>query len=239
MDANILIFIAVAVALLAILYFAWPRKKAEPPRVEAPAESVTPVVPVDPALQAATALHEDSARGAAETAVTPEARAKAAPKAPPKTRAKPEPEAKAAPKAVGTKAAPKPEGKPASTKAKAASEKAAPVTEPAAVKPKAKAAAKTAPAPTPPAPHIPDDIALLKGVGPKLVALLQSMGVTSLGQIAAWTPADVSEIDAKLGAFAGRIARDNWVDQAKLLSSGDIAAFEKKYGSLGSEIKKG
>ncbi|MFN5632463.1 MAG: hypothetical protein ACK473_10705, partial [Sphingomonadales bacterium] len=97
------------------------------------------------------------------------------------------------------------------------------------------AAVKTAPA----APQIPDDIALLKGVGPKLVALLQSMGVTSLEQIATWSAADVTEIDSKLGAFAGRIKRDNWVDQAKLLSAGDIAGFEKKYGSLGSDIAKG
>ena len=33
MDSNILIFIVVALALVAILYFAWPRKKAEPPRI--------------------------------------------------------------------------------------------------------------------------------------------------------------------------------------------------------------
>jgi predicted flap endonuclease-1-like 5' DNA nuclease len=62
--------------------------------------------------------------------------------------------------------------------------------------------------------------------------------VTSLEQIATWSAADVTEIDSKLGAFAGRIKRDNWVDQAKLLSAGDIAGFEKKYGSLGSEIAK-
>ena len=49
--------------------------------------------------------------------------------------------------------------------------------------------------------------------------------------------ADIAEIDSKLGNFAGRITRDNWVDQAKLLASGDIAGFEKKYGALGSEVK--
>lgn len=233
MDSNVLIFIAVAVALLAILYFAWPRKKAEPPRVEAPAELVTPIVPVDPAMQAASELREETTGQAAETTVAPAPRPKTTPK--PKT----EPKAKTAPKAARTKAAPEPEGKPAAPKAKAPPEKAAPAPEPAAVKPKAKATAKATPASAPDAPNIPDDVALLKGVGPKLVVLLQSMGVTSLEQIAGWSPTDISEIDAKLGAFAGRIARDNWVDQAKLLTSGDVAAFEKKYGSLGSEIKKG
>lgn len=86
---------------------------------------------------------------------------------------------------------------------------------------------------------VPDNLELLKGVGPKLNALLKAQGITSFEQVANWTAADVSEIDSKLGSFAGRIGRDNWVDQAKLLAKGDIAAFEKKYGSLGSEIDRG
>ena len=53
------------------------------------------------------------------------------------------------------------------------------------------------------------------------------------------TAADIAEIDSKLGVFAGRPNRDNWVDQAKLLVAGDVAGFEKKYGALGSEITKG
>jgi predicted flap endonuclease-1-like 5' DNA nuclease len=84
---------------------------------------------------------------------------------------------------------------------------------------------------------IPDNLELLKGVGPKVTAMLKDMGITSFEEVANWTPADVREIDSKLGAFAGRISRDNWVDQAKLLSAGDIAGFEKKYGALGSEVK--
>ncbi len=78
---------------------------------------------------------------------------------------------------------------------------------------------------------------MLKGVGPKLLVMLKDMGITSFEQVANWTAADVAEIDSKLGVFAGRIGRDNWVDQAKLLVAGDVAAFEKKYGALGSEIK--
>ncbi len=88
-------------------------------------------------------------------------------------------------------------------------------------------------------PAIPDNIELLKGVGPKLVAQLKSLGITSLDQIANWTSADIADIDPKLGVFTGRIGRDNWVDQAKLLVAGDVAGFEKKYGALGSEITKG
>ena len=77
-----------------------------------------------------------------------------------------------------------------------------------------------------------DDLALIKGVGPKLVALLGSMGVTRFAQIAAWSEADIAEVDARLGTFAGRIARDSWVEQCKLLAAGDTAGFEGKFGKL-------
>lgn len=236
MDSNILIFIIVALALVAILYFAWPRTKAEPPRIEKPAEPVT-----QPETQAVpTAAPEPVIETPAKVAKA--AAPKTAKKAPAPVKAAP---VKATPvKATPAKATPAP---------KKASAKAAVPKPDTATKPKATPAAKAAtspskkPAPKPAAavkaataaPQIPDDIALLKGVGPKLVALLQSMGVTSLEQIAAWSAADVTEIDSKLGTFAGRINRDNWVDQAKLLTTGDVTAFEKKYGSLGSEIKKG
>ena len=71
-----------------------------------------------------------------------------------------------------------------------------------------------------------------------MVVQLKSLGITSLDQIANWSATDIADIDAKLGVFAGRIGRDNWVDQARLLVSGDVAGFEKKYGALGSEIAK-
>ena len=77
-----------------------------------------------------------------------------------------------------------------------------------------------------------DDLRRIKGVGPKLVALLHSHGVNSYAQIAAWDEAEIDRIDAQLGTFAGRIRRDNWVEQARLLSSGDTAAYEARFGKL-------
>ncbi len=77
-----------------------------------------------------------------------------------------------------------------------------------------------------------DDLLRLKGVGPKLKTLLASLGVTSFAQIAAWTDADIAGIDAQLGSFKGRPIRDQWVDQARYLASGDIAGFEAKYGKF-------
>jgi len=93
-------------------------------------------------------------------------------------------------------------------------------------------------APSPPATPQPtaaaeaDDLRKIKGVGPKLVALLHSLGVTTYAQIAAWSDADIDGIDAQLGTFAGRIRRDSWVEQAKFLAAGDAAGFEDKFGKL-------
>lgn len=75
-----------------------------------------------------------------------------------------------------------------------------------------------------------DDLRRIKGVGPKLVTLLAEHGVTTFAQIANWTDADIDRIDAQLGRFQGRIRRDNWVEQAKLLQTGDISAYEDKFG---------
>lgn len=75
-----------------------------------------------------------------------------------------------------------------------------------------------------------DDLGRIKGIGPKLKALLTSLGVTSFAQIAAWTDEDIAKIDAQLGAFAGRAKRDNWMEQARLLAAGDMAAYEARFG---------
>lgn len=95
-------------------------------------------------------------------------------------------------------------------------------------------AAPPAEVPVPaPAPTTADDLARIKGVGPKLVALLGELGVTTYAQIAAWSDADIERIDAQLGRFAGRITRDQWIEQAKLLSAGDETAFIDKFGKNG------
>ena len=48
-------------------------------------------------------------------------------------------------------------------------------------------------------------------------------------QIAAFKKADVEKVNEKL-KFKGRIEREQWVAQAKLLAAGKEAAFEKKFG---------
>jgi predicted flap endonuclease-1-like 5' DNA nuclease len=196
-------------------------KAAPKPRTKAPAKAKAEKAVAAPAPTPKPKAVAPKAKPAATT--------KAATAAPKKAAA---PAVKAAP-------APKPKVAPAAKpKAAPAAKKAAPAPS---AKPKAVAKPKAAPQakPAPVKPSIPDDLALLKGVGPKLVAQLKTLGVTSFEQVASWSAGDIAEIDSKLGVFAGRITRDNWVDQAKLLVAGDVAGFEKKYGALGSEIAKG
>jgi predicted flap endonuclease-1-like 5' DNA nuclease len=106
---------------------------------------------------------------------------------------------------------------------------------PAAVKPEPLATPAPAAADAPPsaAPSATDDLARIKGLGPKLAALLGELGVTSFAQIAAWDAADIARIDAQLGRFQGRITRDQWVAQAQLLSAGDETAFAAQFGNNG------
>lgn len=78
----------------------------------------------------------------------------------------------------------------------------------------------------------PDDLSRIKGVGPKLKAVLLALGVTRFSQIAAWSDKDIDRIDAQLGRFEGRIRRDNWVAQAEFLVGGDMTGYEEKFGKL-------
>jgi predicted flap endonuclease-1-like 5' DNA nuclease len=71
----------------------------------------------------------------------------------------------------------------------------------------------------------------IKGLGPKLAATLGELGINRIEQIAAWTDADIDRIDAQLGRFQGRIRRDEWVEQARLLAAGDTAGFEGRFGA--------
>lgn len=78
-----------------------------------------------------------------------------------------------------------------------------------------------------------DDLLKIKGIGPKLSALLAELGVFHYRQIADWSPAQLAAVDARLGNFQGRPARDQWQSQARLLAAGDVKAYERVHGKLG------
>lgn len=66
-------------------------------------------------------------------------------------------------------------------------------------------------------PPLVDDLKAIRGVGLKMEAKLQELGVTSLRQVAAFTDEDIERISSGIGAFPGRIERDRWVPQAREL----------------------
>ena len=80
-----------------------------------------------------------------------------------------------------------------------------------------------APPPILSGPAGPDDLKLIVGIGPVLERMLHNLGVTTFRQIARWTEREIGEFDAKLPEFPGRIARDQWVTQARSLH-------QSKYG---------
>ena len=65
-----------------------------------------------------------------------------------------------------------------------------------------------------------DDLELIWGVGPKLAAMLNRMGVYHFDQIAAWNDMNLAWVDQNLEGFKGRAKRDDWIGQAKKLATG-------------------
>jgi NADH-quinone oxidoreductase subunit E len=77
-----------------------------------------------------------------------------------------------------------------------------------------------------------DDLKQIKGVGPKLEALLHSLGFFHFDQIAQWTAEELAWVDDNLEGFKGRASRDGWVEQARLLATGGETEFSRR-------VKKG
>ena len=65
-----------------------------------------------------------------------------------------------------------------------------------------------------------DDLKEIRGIGPKLEGMLHELGVWHFGQIASWGPEEVEWVDGHLEGFNGRVSRDEWVSQAKVLADG-------------------
>ncbi len=74
-----------------------------------------------------------------------------------------------------------------------------------------------------------DDLTKIKGVGPKLSELCNSLGFYHFDQIAAWTADEVAWVDENLEGFKGRVSRDDWVAQAKILAAGGETEFSARH----------
>ena len=83
----------------------------------------------------------------------------------------------------------------------------------------------------------PDQLQRISGVGPKIELTLHRLGIFHFDQIAGWTPEQGQWVDDHL-KFKGRIGRDEWVKQAKLLAHGKEEEFAGLYGSRDVAEKK-
>lgn len=171
--------------------------------------------------------------GAADRIPKPEAASHDAP-----PHGQPMAEAVAAP-AVMTSAAPatlvaEPASKPAA--AESAPAVAAPPAKPKAA-PKPKAATDIAPVPvggTKPKAlksarkGVADDLKVIEGIGPALEKVLNENGIFHIDQIAQWGAAEVEWMDGNLKGFKGRVTRDKWVAQAKLIGEVGVEEFLRR-----------
>lgn len=70
-----------------------------------------------------------------------------------------------------------------------------------------------------------DDLKKIEGIGPALEKLCNELGVFHFDQIAAWGEAEIAWMDSNLKGFHGRVTRDKWVAQAKLIGEIGMEAF--------------
>ena len=68
----------------------------------------------------------------------------------------------------------------------------------------------------------------IRGIGVLIEKRLHSLGITSYEHIANWTAADIDRISQTLD-FKGRIERENWVEQARILAAGGQTEFSRRF----------
>lgn len=73
-----------------------------------------------------------------------------------------------------------------------------------------------------------DDLKRISGVGPRMEQMCNMLGFWHYDQIAKWTDEEVAWVDENLQGFKGRVTRDDWVSQAKILAEGGETEFSKQ-----------
>lgn len=72
-----------------------------------------------------------------------------------------------------------------------------------------------------------DDLKRIRGIGVLIEKRLNALGVATYDQIAKWTAADIDRVSDSLD-FKGRIERENWIEQARILASGGNTEFSRR-----------
>lgn len=73
-----------------------------------------------------------------------------------------------------------------------------------------------------------DNLKEIEGVGPAMEKMVNEMGFFHFDQIAGWSDADVAWVDANLKGFKGRVTRDRWVAQARIIVDEGLVAFRER-----------
>jgi predicted flap endonuclease-1-like 5' DNA nuclease len=68
--------------------------------------------------------------------------------------------------------------------------------------------------PAAPAGAEPDDLEVIKGIGPVIHAELKRMGIVTFAQLVSLTPEQIERIEEAIG-FPGRVSREHWIEQAR------------------------
>ncbi|HWK39599.1 MAG TPA: hypothetical protein VNR88_11835, partial [Hyphomicrobium sp.] len=72
-----------------------------------------------------------------------------------------------------------------------------------------------------------DDLKRIRGIGVLIEKKLNQLGICYYEQIANWTSADVERISNLLD-FKGRIERESWIEQARILGTGGQTEFSRR-----------
>ena len=72
-----------------------------------------------------------------------------------------------------------------------------------------------------------DDLKRIRGIGVLIEKKLNSLGITQYEQVANWTGADIERISRILD-FKGRIEREHWIEQARILATGGQTEFSRR-----------
>ncbi|MFD2172510.1 NADH-quinone oxidoreductase subunit NuoE [Rhodobacter lacus] len=70
-----------------------------------------------------------------------------------------------------------------------------------------------------------DDLQKMEGIGPVLERICHDLGVFHFDQIAQWGAEEVAWMDTNLKGFRGRVSRDKWVAQAKIIVEEGLERF--------------
>lgn len=77
------------------------------------------------------------------------------------------------------------------------------------------------------APDVVDDLKRIRGIGVLIEKRLNALGVYTYEQIAKWTVSDIERVSVSLD-FKGRIERENWIEQARILATGGQTEFSRR-----------